>query len=162
MRKISQNSQASNDKIIQLQNQVSSRLTCMVWMRRRVIYEALCSFLHLSFLIAGRVQWPSACRIRHSSKAAEEPHGGGQVNEPVGELEPWTAGEKPCCRWGEGPVGEGAPASSEHPRLREEELQPGLRGDQGAARWLTNRKPTLKFWTAQVNCCWSYISQLSG
>lgn len=43
MRKISQNSQASNDKIIQLQNQVSGRDTCTVWMRRsRVRIELFC------------------------------------------------------------------------------------------------------------------------
>lgn len=41
MRKISQNSQASNDKIIQLQNQVSSEDTCTARMRRSGIHIKL-------------------------------------------------------------------------------------------------------------------------
>lgn len=85
-------------------------------------------------MLAGRGQRPPACRVRHSSKTEKEPHGDGQVNEPAGELESRAAGEEPCSRRGEGPARERAPASSEHLGLRKEELQPGLRGNQGAAR----------------------------
>lgn len=51
MRKISQNSQASNDKIVQLQNQVRSPLTFTSWRGRRRDASKLdfCLFLHASW-----------------------------------------------------------------------------------------------------------------
>lgn len=85
-------------------------------------------------MAAGRGQRPAACGVGHGSEAEEEPHGDGEVNEPVGELEPRAAGEEPRGRRREGAAGEGGPASSEHPGLGEEELQPRIRGDQGTAR----------------------------
>lgn len=93
----------------------------------------------LFWLTAGRGQWPAACRIGHSSKTEKDSHGDGQVNEPAGEFESRAPGEESCCRWREGAAAEGAPPSSEHPGLWEEELQPGLRGDHGAARWPTDK-----------------------
>lgn len=107
-------------------------------MRRSRIYRKLhvLSSLHRT---VGRGQRPPACRVRHSSKVTEKPHGNGQVHEPAGELEPGPAGEEPCHRWRKGPVGEGGPDDSKHPRLGEEELQPGVWGDQGASRWRKKR-----------------------
>lgn len=131
MRKISQNSQASNDKIVQLQNQVNNRLihtqTHSVWTS-----GGQCITLNFPFwsslfrLTDGRGQRPPARGVGHSGETEEEPHGDGQVNEPVGELESRAAGEVPCSGRGEGPAGEGTPATSEQPGIREKELQPGL------------------------------------
>lgn len=144
MRKISQNSQASNDKIIQLQNQVSCGDTCTACMRGSGIHIKLYALFSRCCTTVGGGQRPPACGVRHSSKVTEEPHGNGQVDEPARELEPWAAGEEPCHRWWKGPAGEGGPANSKQPGLGEEELQPGIWGDQGASRWVEKSSPTLK------------------
>lgn len=82
----------------------------------------------------GRGQRPPASRVGHGRETEEESHGDGQVDEPAGEPEQRAAGEEPSCRGRERAAAEGAAACSELPGLGKEELQPGLRGNQGAAR----------------------------
>lgn len=114
-------------------------------------------FLICLHVTAGRSQRPPPGRVGHCCQAAEEPHRDGQVGEPAGELKPGAAGEEPCSRRREGPTGEGAPADTEYSGLREEELQPGLRGDQGAARW--RWIPSIRLST-QIILIWTVISSL--
>lgn len=76
MRKISQNSQASNDKIIQLQNQVYRPDTHTHGLNEEednTLNPASHTDLPIR-LTAGRGQRPPARRVGHSSETAEEPH----------------------------------------------------------------------------------------
>lgn len=115
---------------------------CTLWKLKdktlNVFSLPLCWIFFFNFyfgLTAGRGQRLAACRVRHGGETEEEPHRDDQVNGTFGEFEPWAAGEEPRSRRREGAAGERAPASTEHPGLWTEELQSGLRGDQGAARW---------------------------